>query len=63
LTYGSLSVNGDDVFRSGFGPLLPHCLEIRSDDLDALERALATRDIAAFIVEPIQGKGRRHAGR
>ena len=57
LTYGSLSVNGDDVFRSGFGPLLPHCLEIPFDDLDALERALATRDIAAFIVEPIQGKG------
>jgi acetylornithine aminotransferase len=27
------------------------------NDLDALERALAGRDIAAFVVEPIQGKG------
>jgi ornithine--oxo-acid transaminase len=27
------------------------------DDLDALERALAGRDVAAFFVEPIQGKG------
>jgi ornithine--oxo-acid transaminase len=57
LTYGSLSANGDDVFRSGFGPMLPQCVEVPFDDLDALERALAARDIAAFIVEPIQGKG------
>ena len=38
LTYGSLSVNGDPVFRAGFGPLLPQCVEIPFDDLDALER-------------------------
>jgi ornithine--oxo-acid transaminase len=57
LSYGSLSVNGDDVFRSGFGPLLPECTEIPFNDLDALERALASKSIAAFIVEPIQGKG------
>jgi ornithine--oxo-acid transaminase len=57
LSYGSLSVNGDEVFRSGFGPLLPGCIEIPFNDLDALERALASQDIAAFIVEPIQGKG------
>jgi len=49
-------VNGDHVFRSGFGPLLPECIEIPFNDLDALERALASRAIAAFIVEPIQGK-------
>jgi ornithine--oxo-acid transaminase len=57
LSYGSLSVNGDAVFRSGFGPLLPECVEIPFGDLAALERALAARRIAAFIVEPIQGKG------
>jgi ornithine--oxo-acid transaminase len=57
LSYGSLSVNGDEVFRSGFGPLLPGCIEIPFNDLGALERALASQDIAAFIVEPIQGKG------
>src|SRR5712691_1988952 len=57
LTYGSLSVNGDEVFRAGFGPLLPECIEIPFNDLDALERALASQKIAAFIVEPIQGKG------
>jgi ornithine--oxo-acid transaminase len=57
LTYGALSVNGDAVFRSGFGPLLPQCIEVPFNDLDALQRALASRRIAAFIVEPIQGKG------
>ena len=57
LTYGSLSLIGDDIFRSGFGPLLPGCIEVPFNDLVALERALASKTIAAFIVEPIQGKG------
>jgi ornithine--oxo-acid transaminase len=57
LTYGSLSVIGDDIFRSGFGPLLPGCVEVPFNDVVALERALASKTVAAFIVEPIQGKG------
>jgi ornithine--oxo-acid transaminase len=57
LTNGSLSLNGDAVFRTGFEPPLPHCRAVPFNDLPALERALASRDIAAFIVEPIQGKG------
>jgi ornithine--oxo-acid transaminase len=57
LTNGSLSLNGDATFRNGFEPLLPNCLAIPFDDLAALERALASRNMAAFIVEPIQGKG------
>jgi len=56
LTYGALSLNGDDNFRDGFGPLLPGCRQVPFNDLAALERALADRP-AAFIVEPIQGKG------
>ena len=57
LSYGALSVNGDGIFRDGFGPLLPECTEIPFNDLDALDRALSTRQVAAFLVEPIQGKG------
>jgi ornithine--oxo-acid transaminase len=57
LTYGALSLNGDDNFRKGFEPLLPDCVRIPFNDLTALEQALASRRIAAFIVEPIQGKG------
>lgn len=57
LTYGSLSLNGDEIFRKGFGPLLPACVEVPFNDLAALERALSSRAIAGFVVEPIQGKG------
>jgi ornithine--oxo-acid transaminase len=57
LTYGSLSMNGDEIFKKGFGPLLPETREIPFNDLPALEQALASREIAAFFVEPIQGKG------
>lgn len=57
LTYGSLSLTGDANFRNGFDPLLPGCVSVPFNDLAALEQALASREVAAFIVEPIQGKG------
>ena len=57
LTNGALSLNADANFRDGFEPLLPDCIRVPFNDLPALEQALATRTIAAFIVEPIQGKG------
>jgi len=57
LTLGSLSLNGGKEFRDGFGPLLPGCDPVGFGDLQALERELAHDDVAAFIVEPIQGKG------
>ena len=57
LTNGALSITGDDVFRAGFAPLLPDCRAVPFNDLAALERALGAGDVAAFIVEPIQGKG------
>lgn len=57
LSNGALSVNGDEAFREGFGPFLPGCTMIGFNDLAGLEAELAAGDIAAFIVEPIQGKG------
>jgi ornithine--oxo-acid transaminase len=57
LSYGALSINGDDAFRDGFGPLLADCVSVEFNDLAALEKVLASRQVAAFIVEPIQGKG------
>jgi ornithine--oxo-acid transaminase len=57
LTMGALSLNGDEIFREGFGPLVPGNRKIPFNDLAALERALAPRDVAAFFVEPIQGHG------
>jgi len=57
LTLGSLSLNGNAEFRDGFGPLLPGCDPVGFGDLAALERALTGGDVAAFVVEPVQGKG------
>jgi ornithine--oxo-acid transaminase len=57
LTLGALSVNGNREFRDRNEPLLPGCIQVPFNDLDALEKALAGGDVAAFIFEPIQGKG------
>jgi ornithine--oxo-acid transaminase len=57
LTTGALSLNGGREFRDGFGDLLPGCQGIAFGDLDALRRELEAGDVAAFVVEPIQGKG------
>ncbi len=57
LTYGALSLTDDQNFQGGFGPLLPGVTTVPFNDLAALERALSSREVAAFIVEPIQGKG------
>jgi ornithine--oxo-acid transaminase len=56
LTVGSLSINGSAEFRRGFDPLLPDSM-ITFGSLDALEAELRKGDVAALIVEPIQGKG------
>ena len=57
LTLGALSVNGSEEFREGFGPLLPGCHAVPFGDLESLERELAAGDVAALILEPVQGKG------
>src|SRR5436305_2759560 len=56
VTLGPLSLVGDDFFKEGFGPLLPGCVRVPFGDLDRLEDELRPGDVAAFIVEPIQGR-------
>ena len=56
LTCGALSLMGDPFWREGFGPLLPETEAIPFDDVDALERKIASKRFAAFIVEPIQSE-------
>jgi acetylornithine/succinyldiaminopimelate/putrescine aminotransferase len=57
LTMGTLPLNGGHQFRKGFEPLTPGCDFVEMNDLAALEGQLRREDVAAFIVEPIQGKG------
>ncbi len=56
LTTGSLSLNGAEFFRERFGDLLPGTSSVAFNDLTALEQALHRKDVAAFVVEPVQGK-------
>jgi ornithine--oxo-acid transaminase len=56
VTLGPLSLVGDEFFKEGFGPLLPGCALVPFGNLERLEAELRTKDVAAFIVEPIQGR-------
>src|SRR5262245_62891707 len=40
LTYGALSLNGDETFRRGFEPLVPDCGWSPLNDLAAVRRAI-----------------------
>jgi acetylornithine/succinyldiaminopimelate/putrescine aminotransferase len=57
LTMGALSLNGSADFKDGFGSLLPGACEVPFGDVEALKKELRAGDVAALIVEPIQGKG------
>jgi acetylornithine/succinyldiaminopimelate/putrescine aminotransferase len=57
LTTGALSLNGGAEFRSGFGDLLPGTEMVPFGDIDALHEQLRKGDVAAVVLEPIQGKG------
>ncbi len=57
LSFGALSVCGSERFRMTVAPLLEHCELVPFGDLKALEQKLQGRDVAAFLVEPIQGEG------
>ena len=56
LTCGALSLMGDDFWKGGFGPLLPDTQSVPFGDLALLEKHLATKKFAAFIVEPVQSE-------
>jgi ornithine--oxo-acid transaminase len=57
LSYGALSVTGNAAFHEGFGPFVPGCETVALGDLAELESHLKRNDVAAFIVELVQGKG------
>ena len=57
LTYGSLSMNGSQKFRKGFGRFLPGTKNVPLNDLDRLKQVFDKEDVAGVILEPIQGKG------
>ena len=51
-----ISMSTDPDSYAGFGPFTPGFITIPYNDLAALENALADKDVAGFLVEPIQGE-------
>ena len=57
LTAGALSLMDSGFWREGFGPLLAHAEGVPFGDIAALDKSLATKQHAAFIVESVQAEG------
>jgi ornithine--oxo-acid transaminase len=56
LTCGALSLMSNAYWKDGFGPFLPDTESTPFGDIEDLERKLATKRFAAFVLEPIQGE-------
>lgn len=56
-SFGALSVTGREKYQVPFRPLLAPAEAVPFGDLEALRGKLKQEDVAAFIVEPIQGEG------
>ena len=60
-TFGALSVTGREKYEKYFKPLLENVVFAEYGNTDELGALLSNCDIAALIVEPIQGEGGVHA--
>jgi ornithine--oxo-acid transaminase len=56
LTCGALSLMDNPFWTAEFGPLLPDTQPVPFGDIEQLERQLASKKFAAFIVEPVQAE-------
>ena len=55
-TMMAVSASTDPECKDGFGPYIPGFEIIPFNDLNALEKSLQDPNVAAFLVEPIQGE-------
>jgi len=55
-TSGVISFSSDPDAKNNFGPFMPGFLVIPYNDADALEKVLQNKNVAGFLVEPIQGE-------
>jgi ornithine--oxo-acid transaminase len=55
-TTGVISFSSDPSARKNFGPYLPGFTTIPYNDIKALAAALSDKNVAGFLVEPIQGE-------
>lgn len=55
-TIAAISSSNDPSSYEGYGPLLTGYLNVPYNNLDALKKAVQDPNVAAFMVEPIQGE-------
>jgi ornithine--oxo-acid transaminase len=55
-TLAAISSSSDPSSYKGFGPYMPGYISVPYNDLTALEKAMQDENVAAFMVEPIQGE-------
>jgi acetylornithine/N-succinyldiaminopimelate aminotransferase len=55
-TINTVSATGQNTHRNRFNPLIPNYIFVPYNDISAVERVIGN-DVAAVIVEPIQGEG------
>ena len=51
-----ISASNDPIATENFGPFTPGIFSIRYNDINALSEVLEDKNVAAFMVEPIQGE-------
>ena len=51
-----ISFSNDETARKNFGPFTPGFVKIPYNDVEALKEALKDKNVAGFLVEPIQGE-------
>lgn len=55
-TLAIISASTEDSSRKDFGPYMPNVSVIEYGNIDALKSVISNRNVAGFIVEPIQGE-------
>ena len=55
-TFGALSATGQPSKQEPFQPLVPGFVHVPYDDVDAIEREFSAGDVAAVLLEPVQGE-------
>ncbi|MBT0770041.1 aspartate aminotransferase family protein [Kineosporia sp. J2-2] len=55
-TLGALALTHRPEFRRGLEGSLAECVHVAADDPDAVERYVRNGDVAALVVEPVQGE-------
>lgn len=56
-TVTTLSATGQEVFHKDFNPLTPGFCHIKANSIEELEQATSGNDIAAIMIECVQGEG------